>query len=69
MTQTPPKKKAKELAKLLRAEQPDYPYLKSVFRALRAELEIRFPAKRRGSRTSPRRTTFATSIRQYGTGK
>lgn len=31
---TPPKKKAKELAKVLRAEQPDYPYLKSVFRAL-----------------------------------
>ena len=43
--QTPPKKKAKELAKLLRAEQPNYPYLKSVFRALRAELEIAVPRK------------------------
>ncbi len=42
---TPPKKKAKELAKLLRAERPDYPYLKSVFRALRAELEIAVPRK------------------------
>jgi integrase/recombinase XerD len=42
---TPPKKKAKELAKLLRAERPDYPYLKSVFRALRAELEIVAPRK------------------------
>ncbi|GHO55987.1 tyrosine-type recombinase/integrase [Ktedonobacter robiniae] len=45
MTQTPPKKKAKELAKLLRAERPDYPYLKSVFRALREELEIEVPRK------------------------
>jgi len=45
MTRTPPKKKAKELAKLLRAERPDYSYLKSVFRALRAELEIEVPRK------------------------
>ena len=40
---TPPKKKAKELAKYFRAERPDYPYLKSVFRALREELEIQVP--------------------------
>jgi integrase/recombinase XerD len=40
---TPPKKKAKELAKYLRTEQPDYPYLKGVFRALRAELEVEVP--------------------------
>jgi integrase/recombinase XerD len=33
------------LAKLLRAERPDYPYLKSVFRALREELEIVVPCK------------------------
>lgn len=45
MTRTPPKKKAKELAKLLRTERPDYPYLKSVFRALREELEITVPRK------------------------
>ena len=45
MTRTPPKKKAKELAKLLRAERPDYSYLKSVFRALREELEIEVPRK------------------------
>nr|WP_265576289.1 tyrosine-type recombinase/integrase [Thermogemmatispora aurantia] len=37
---TSPKKKARELAKYLRAERPDYPYLKSVFRALRTELEV-----------------------------
>ena len=45
MTRTPPKKKAKELVRLLRAEQPDYAYLKSVFRALREELEITVPRK------------------------
>jgi integrase/recombinase XerD len=45
MTRTSPKKKAKELAKLLRAERPDYPYLKSVFRALREELEVAVPRK------------------------
>ena len=45
MKRTPPKKKAKELAKLLRAGRPDYPYLKSLFRALREELEIAVPRK------------------------
>src|SRR6266566_9113369 len=41
----PPKKKARELAKYLRAERPDYSYLKSVFRALREELEIQVPRR------------------------
>ncbi len=40
---TPPKKKARELAKYLREERPDYNYLKSVFRHLRAELEVEMP--------------------------
>lgn len=40
---TPPKKKAKELAKYFRAERVDYSYLKSVFRALREELEVSVP--------------------------
>ncbi len=40
---TPPKKKAKELAKYLRTEQPDYTYLKGVFRALRTELQVEVP--------------------------
>jgi integrase/recombinase XerD len=40
---TPARKKAKELAKSLRAEQPDYPYLKSLFRELRNELDIEIP--------------------------
>src|SRR5437764_4556177 len=39
----PPKKKARELAKYFRAERADYPYLKSVFRALRQELEVEVP--------------------------
>jgi integrase/recombinase XerD len=37
---TPAKKKARELAKLLRSERPDYGYLKSVFRHLREELDV-----------------------------
>lgn len=37
---TPAKKKARELAKHLRGERPDYSYLKQVFRYLREELEV-----------------------------
>jgi integrase/recombinase XerD len=48
MTRTPARTKAKELAKFLRAERPDYSYLKSVFRELRKELEIEV------ERSSPR---------------
>ena len=40
---TSPKKKARELAKYMRAERPGYSYLKGVFRALRAELEVEVP--------------------------
>jgi integrase/recombinase XerD len=40
---TPAKKKAHELAKYLRSENPDYTYLKTVFRYLRTELEIPVP--------------------------
>jgi len=40
---TPPKQKARELARHLRGERPDYDYLKQVFRHLRAELEIEIP--------------------------
>lgn len=37
------KKKARELAKYLRAERPDYAYLKRLFQHLRNELEIEVP--------------------------
>jgi integrase/recombinase XerD len=37
---TPPRRKARELAKHLRGERPDYAYLKQVFRHLRDELDI-----------------------------
>lgn len=37
---TPAKRKARQLAKYLRAERPDYPYLKEVFRHLRDELGV-----------------------------
>jgi integrase/recombinase XerD len=40
MTRTNPQKKAKELAKLLRNERPDYHYLKAVFKHLRTELNV-----------------------------
>jgi integrase/recombinase XerD len=37
---TPAHKKAKEIAKLLRTEKPDYAYLKRVFQCLRQELDV-----------------------------
>ena len=37
---TPARQKARQLAKHLRAEQPDYIYLKEVFRHLRTELDV-----------------------------
>jgi integrase/recombinase XerD len=37
---TPAKRKARELAKHLRSERPDYAYLKAVFRHLREELGV-----------------------------
>lgn len=37
---TPPTRKARQLAKHLRGERPDYAYLKAVFRALRDELDV-----------------------------
>ena len=37
---TTPKKKARELARHLQGERPDYAYLKSVFRELRVELGV-----------------------------
>ena len=43
MTRTPPHKKAKQLARYLRDEQPDYAYLKTVFRHLREQLDISVP--------------------------
>jgi len=40
LKRTPSKRKARELAKHLRSEHPDYAYLKAVFRDLRTELDI-----------------------------
>jgi integrase/recombinase XerD len=37
---TPAKRKARQLARHLRGERPDYAYLKEVFRHLRAELDV-----------------------------
>jgi integrase/recombinase XerD len=38
--QTPPKQMAKKLARLLRAERPDYSYLKKVFQHTRSILAL-----------------------------
>jgi len=43
LLRTGTKKKARELAKYLRDEHPDYAYLKSLFRELRIELDSRVP--------------------------
>lgn len=40
---TPARTKAKQLARHLRQERPDYAYLKQVFRYLREELEVSIP--------------------------
>ncbi len=40
---TPPKTKARQLAKYLRSERPDYDYMKQVFRHLRSELGVEIP--------------------------
>ena len=40
LTRTPAQHKARQLARHLRGERPDYAYLKEVFRHLRAELDI-----------------------------
>lgn len=40
----PAKRKARELAKHLHRERPDYAYLKEVFRHLRAELNVQVAA-------------------------
>jgi len=42
-TRTPARKKARELARHLRGEHPDYVYLKQVFRHLREELDVEIP--------------------------
>jgi integrase/recombinase XerD len=58
---TPAKRKARELARYLRGERPDYAYLKSVFRALRQELDITIPR-------APKRLPYVPSeeeIRRY----
>lgn len=43
MSRTPARQKAQQLAPDLRAEQPDYGYLKEVFRHLRTELGVEVP--------------------------
>jgi integrase len=58
---TPAKRKARQLAKYLRAERPDYAYLKEVFRHLRDELGVQVS-------TSPTKLPYVPTeaeIRRY----
>lgn len=59
---TPPHLKAQALAASLREEQPDYAYLKALFRALRQELDISVP---RPSQHLPTVPTEADLRRYY----
>ena len=64
---TPAARKARQLAKYLRAERPDYAYLKQVFRHLREELGVEVSAPPRSSRTSRPSTRSAPSTKPCGT--
>lgn len=44
---TSARRKARDLAKYLRSERPDYAYLKDIFRYLRVELEVEVPSTSR----------------------
>jgi integrase/recombinase XerD len=61
---TPAKRKARQLAKHLRAERPDYAYLKEVFRHLRDELGVEVTT---GPATLPYVPTEAEIRRYYQT--
>jgi integrase/recombinase XerD len=61
---TPAKRKARQLAKHLRAERPDYAYLKEVFRHLRDELGVEVTT---GPTTLPYVPTEAEIRRYYQT--
>ena len=61
-------KKALELAKYLRKEDPDYIYLKEVFRHLRKELEIKVVSSQRQKKKSIYRQKMRSKniIKLYG---
>jgi integrase/recombinase XerD len=61
---TPAKRKARQLAKYLRAERPDYAYLKEVFRHLRDELGVEVTT---GPAKLPHAPTEAEIRRYYQT--
>ena len=63
---TPPKQKARELARHLRGERPDYAYLKQVFRHLRPELEIEIHGSPSACRMCRARRRCAATIRSCG---
>lgn len=60
---TPAKKKARQFAKSLRAERPDYTYLKRVFYHLRLELGLKCPEPLRNYLTSPARSSRDVTLK------
>jgi integrase/recombinase XerD len=63
MSRTPARQKARQLTKYLHSEQPDYVYLKEVFRHLREELGIKVPQS--GQKKLPVVPTEAEIQRYY----
>ena len=62
----PARRKARQLAKYLRAERPDYAYLKEVFRHLREELGVEVARAPKKLPTSLPKRRSARSTMPYG---
>jgi len=56
LRRTPGKRKARQLARHLRAERPDYAYIKEVFRYLRTVLDVEVPAPAKETALRPHRS-------------
>jgi hypothetical protein len=63
---TPARRKARQLARHLRGERPDYAYLKEVFRHLRAELGIEVAQAPKTLPYVPTETRSAATTRPSG---
>lgn len=63
---TPVRQKAKRLAKLLRKENPDYDYLRQLFRHLRTELSVNVTHNEKNYLTYQQRKKFVNIIRRCG---
>ena len=60
------KQKAKQVARLLREERPDYFYLKELFRHLRTELKVVVEQKPKKLPYVPQRKKLTTTMKLFG---